>query len=64
MEIIVVCVVMLVGVIYGYFTVEGSGIAEHPYGDMHGGAPGAFAPASAAGRDETVSMRNWSRGTR
>jgi hypothetical protein len=33
-------------------------------GDMHGGAPGAFAPASAAGRDETVSMRDWSRGTR
>jgi peroxiredoxin len=32
--------------------------------DVYGGAPGAFAPASASGRDETVSMRNWSRGTR
>ena len=55
---------MLIGVVYGYYTVEGSGIAEHPYHDIYGGAPGAFAPASVTGRDETVSMRNWSRGTR
>ena len=64
MEILILCFVMLVGVIYGYYTVDGSGIAEHPYHDLHGGAPGAFAPASASGRDETVVMRNWSRGTR
>jgi hypothetical protein len=64
MEILILCLVLLVGVIYGYYTVNGSGIAEHPYGDRHGGAPGAFAPASASGRDETVVMRNWSRGTR
>jgi hypothetical protein len=30
MEILVVCVVLLIGVVYGYYTVEGSGIAEHP----------------------------------
>ena len=48
MEILVFSVLMLAGVIYGYFTVEGSGIAEHPYHDVHGGAPGAFSPASAA----------------
>ena len=64
MEILILCFVLLVGVIYGYYTVDGSGIAEHPYGDLHGGAPGAFAPASASGRDETIVMRNWSRGTR
>ena len=64
MEILIFCVLMLIGVVYGYYTVEGSGIAEHPYHDVYGGAPGAFAPASASGRDETVSMRNWSRGTR
>jgi len=64
MEIVILCFVMLVGVIYGYYTVEGSGIAEHPYPDLHGGAPGAFAPARASGRDETVVMRNWQRGTR
>jgi hypothetical protein len=64
MEILILCAVMFIGVVYGYYTVDGSGIAEHPYRDVHGGAPGAFAPASAFGRDETVSMRNWSRGTR
>jgi hypothetical protein len=64
MEILILSLVMFVGVVYGYFTVDGSGIAEHPYRDIHGGAPGAFAPASASGRDETVSMRNWTRGTR
>jgi hypothetical protein len=64
MEILILCVVMLVGVIYGYYTVEGSGIAEHPYHDVYGGAPGAFSPASVSGRDETISMRNWTRGTR
>ena len=55
---------MLIGAVYGYYTVDGSGIAEHPYHDVHGGAPGAFAPAAVSGRDKTVSMRNWSRGTR
>ena len=64
MEILILCVVMFVGVVYGYYTVEGSGIAEHPYRDVHGSAPGAFAPSSVYGRDETIVMRNWSRGTR
>jgi hypothetical protein len=64
MEIIVFCVLMLVGVVYGYYTAEGSGIAEHPYRDIYGGAPGAFSPASASGRDQTALIANWSRGTR
>jgi hypothetical protein len=64
MEILIVSILGLVGVIYGYYTVGGSGIAEHPYGKIYGGAPGSFSPASASGRDESVSMRNWSRGTR
>ena len=63
MEILILCAVMLVGVVYGYFTVDGSGIAEHPYHDVYGGAPGAFSPASASGRDESVAIANWSRGT-
>ena len=63
MEILILCAVMLVGLIYGYYTVDGSGIAEHPYHDVHGGAPGAFSPASASGRDESVAIANWSRGT-
>ena len=64
MEIVIFCVVMLVGVVYGYYTVGGSGIAEHPYGDIYGGAPGAMAPGNAAGRDQSVTIRDWSRGTR
>jgi hypothetical protein len=64
MEIIIFSVVMLIGVVYGYYTVSGSGIAERPYGKIYGGAPGAFGPGSASGRDERVSMSSWSRGTR
>jgi hypothetical protein len=64
MEIVIVSLVLLVGVIYGYYTVSGSGIAEHPHGKIYSGAPGAKGPGSASGRDERVVMRNWSRGTR
>jgi hypothetical protein len=64
MEILIVSIVMLVGVIYGYYTVSGSGIAEHPHGKIYSGAPGAHGPASASGRDNLVSVHNWSRGTR
>jgi len=64
MEIVIFCIVMLAGVVYGYFTVDGSGIAETPYGKVYGGAPGAHVPASASGRDERVSISSWTRGTR
>jgi hypothetical protein len=64
MEIVIFSIVMLAGVIYGYYTVDGSGIAETPYGKIYGGAPGARVPASVSGRDERVSIRDWTRGTR
>jgi hypothetical protein len=64
MEIVVFCFIMLVGVVYGYYTVSGSGIAETPYGKIYGGAPGAHSPSSASGRDERVSISDWTRGTR
>jgi hypothetical protein len=64
MEIVILCIVMLVGVIYGYYTTSGSGIEEHPYAKIYGGAPGAHSPASASGRDDIVDIKNWSRGTR
>jgi hypothetical protein len=64
MEIVIFCIVMFIGVVYGYYTVSGSGIAETPYGKIYGGAPGAHSPASASGRDRSVTMRDWSRGTR
>jgi len=64
MEIIAFCIVMFIGVVYGYYTVDGSGIAERPYGKIYGGAPGAFGPGSASGRDDRVDMSSWTRGTR
>jgi hypothetical protein len=57
-------VVMFVGVVYGYFTVSGSGIAERPYRRVYGNSRGAWGPGSASGRDNRVDMNMWSRGTR
>ena len=45
-----------------YFTKKGSGIYEHPYNKVYGGAPGALGPGSSSGHDGRE--RNWSRGTR
>ena len=64
MPIVIVSIVLLIGVIYGYYTVSGSGIAEHPHGNIYSGAPGAHRPASASGRDARVDVRTWQRGTR
>ena len=61
---IVLCVVMFIGVVYGWFTVSGSGIAERPYRRVHGNSRGAWGPGSASGRDNRVDMNMWSRGTR
>jgi hypothetical protein len=64
MEIVIFCALMFFGVVYGYYTVGGSGIAEHPYRQAYSDAPGAYGPGSASGRDERVAMSTWSRGTR
>jgi hypothetical protein len=56
---------MFVGVVIGYYTVRGSGIAERPYGKIYGGAPGAIGAASVSGKDaRTARVADWSRGTR
>jgi hypothetical protein len=58
-------VLLFVGVVYGYYTVKGSGISETPYGKVYGGAPGAIGEASASGKDyRTGRIADWSRGTR
>jgi hypothetical protein len=57
-------VVMFFSVVFGYYTVKGSGISETPYNKIYGGAPGARGPASVSGKDERVTMRDWQRGTR
>jgi hypothetical protein len=59
-----VCVLMFAGVVIGFYTVQGSGIAERPYGKVYGGAPGAHGPGSASGRDSRVHMADWTRGTK
>jgi hypothetical protein len=59
---LVVIGMFLVGAIQLY-TRKGSGIAQHPYKHVYGGAPGAAREArmSSAG-DREISI--WSRGTR
>ena len=64
LSLLIVVVALFIGVAYGWFTVRGSGIAERPYGKVYGGAPGAIGPASVSGKDERVSTRDWTRGTR
>ena len=65
MEIVIFCLIMFAAVVYGYFTVDGSGIAETPYGKVYGGAPGANGPASVSGKDQSTGrIADWSRGTR
>jgi hypothetical protein len=56
-------IVFLFAVIYGLYTVRGSGIAQHPYGNVYSNAPGAYGPSELSGRDASVSTR-WTRGTR
>ena len=41
-------VALLLGVVYGYFTITGSGIDEHP-NDGRDGAPGSAGPSQASG---------------
>lgn len=55
---------MLFGAVWTLFTRAGSGIAERPYFNQYGGAPGASGAGSVTGRDDLVLMRNWSRGAR
>lgn len=60
-----VVILMLVGVIVGFYTVRGSGVDLHPYRHVHGGAPGADHPVhDAGGSDRTAAterdvVKNW-----
>jgi hypothetical protein len=55
---------VLAGVIFGYYTRTGSGISETPYGKVYGGAPGARGVSTALGKDASVRVSDWTRGTR
>ena len=63
-EMVIFMVIMFFGVVYGYYTIKGSGISQHPHGKVYSGAPGAKSPSNASSRDASQSMANWSRGTR
>ena len=55
-------IVVLVGVIVGWYTVAGSGINHRPYGK--GDAPGAGRMRGESPLDSPWRMHEWSRGTR
>jgi hypothetical protein len=55
---------MFFGVVWTLFTRSGSAIAERPYFNQYGGAPGATGAGTVTGHDERVTMRDWSRGAR
>ena len=56
-------IIVLVGVIVGYYTRIGSGINPRPYNKVYGGAPGAYGPSDVSGKDHREHV-SWSRGTR
>ncbi len=56
MLMVIGCIVVLVGVVVGWYTVAGSGIHQRPYGrDRHDGE---------SPLDSPWQMSEWSRGTR
>jgi protein-disulfide isomerase len=61
--IIVAFVVFVFGaIVFSYFTETGTDIRFHPWGDSRGDAPGSFGVGNV-GKDPTVDVRNWTRGT-
>jgi hypothetical protein len=61
MLMVIGCLVVLVGVVIGWYTVAGSGIANRPY--ERGDAPGAGKPPGESPLDSPWAMKDWSRGT-
>jgi hypothetical protein len=61
MLMVIGCVVVLVGVVIGWYTSAGSGIHRRPYD--RGDAPGAGRLDGESPLDSPWAMRDWSRGT-
>jgi hypothetical protein len=51
-----------VALIFSYFTDKGTEIRFHPWGDSRGDAPGSLGVGNV-GKDPTVDVRTWTRGT-
>ncbi|HYP49155.1 MAG TPA: hypothetical protein VEQ61_11000 [Thermoleophilaceae bacterium] len=60
---LLVLVLILVGIIFGYYTRTGSGIDQHP-SDGLDGAPGAEGQSELSGRDEGEGSALDTHGTR
>jgi hypothetical protein len=52
----------LAAIIFSYFTNKGTEIGFHPWGDSRGDAPGSLGVGNV-GKDRTVDVRTWTRGT-
>jgi hypothetical protein len=61
MLMVIGCVVVLLGVVIGWYTVAGSGISKRPY--ERGDAPGAGKMEGESPLDSPWAMKDWSRGT-
>jgi hypothetical protein len=57
-----VFVLGFVALIFSYFTNKGTEIRFHPWGDSRGDAPGSLGVGNV-GKDRTVDVRTWTRGT-
>jgi hypothetical protein len=55
------CIVVIIGVVVGWYTVAGSGIHPRPYGKSD--APGAERHHGESPLDSPWQMSDWSRGT-
>ncbi len=61
MLMVIGCLVVLVGVVIGWYTVAGSGISRRPYDRSD--TPGAGRISGESPLDSPWTMKDWSRGT-
>ena len=63
MIVLAVLIAFVIAVAYALYALRPSGIAQHPYGKIYGGAPGSASASRMTGSADRDIAR-WSRGTR